>query len=290
MKLSIYPDVESHPRTKDAKAIAAQKVSKAGAAVVVEINSDEDLINAVTENAWSPFVFKLKRQMEDFVSCDFLVYDIDHGLTIDDVEAIIQREKLCALCLPSPSHTEAEHRFRLILPLSGTIFDRETYSDTWAKGAELFPGVDTSCKDSARWYGGSTQNDGFWIEGTFFSPVKKTNPARDLMKEAQARAFRTVKVTTDLEETVKQIYGKPRAQIPESVEFFLKNAPSGIPGGWICALNSFTFSLSLTGIEEDVIISVVEQLAPEELTRRDLDQIQRALKDGKKYREESSEL
>lgn len=292
MKISIYPDVESHPRSKEAKANAAQKVSKPGAAEVVEIRSDDDLIKFVTENAWSPFIFKSKRQMDDFVSCDFLVYDIDHGLTIDDVEAIIRLEKLCALCLPSPSHTPEQHRFRLILPLSGTIFDREVYSDTWSKGADLFPGVDTSCKDSARWYGGSTADDGFWLEGAFFSPVKKEVPttAQNAMKEANAKAFRTVAVTDDIIATVTQIYGKPRKQIPEAVEYFLKNAHTGLPGLWICGLNAFCFSLSLSGVEESVIMSVTEQLAPNELDKRDLDQMRRAIKDGIKYREEKSSL
>jgi hypothetical protein len=43
-------------------------------------------------------------------------------------------------------------------------------------------------------------------------------------------------------------------------------------------------------VEESVIMSVTEQLAPNELDKRDLDQIRRATKDGIKYREEKSDL
>lgn len=286
MKLSIFPNAESHPRTKEAKIAASKKVSKPNLPQMVEISSSEELINAVSSNAWSPFVFGGIRDEANFVSCDLLVYDIDEGMTIDEAEAIIHANKLCALCLPSPNHnpTEGINKFRLILPLSGTITDPQVYMETWASGALLFPIVDTSCRDFARWYGGCTKTDGFWVEGELYVPKKiSTKVISEKSRNDQHRQL--VEVSGDLKETVKSIYGKDKEKIPESVKFFITNANTGIEGGWTCAINAFAYSLGLSGIKKDVILEVCEKLAPYPLDRKDTYQVERACRDAEKNRE-----
>jgi hypothetical protein len=91
-----------------------------------------------------------------------------------------------------------------------------------------------------------------------------------------------VEVPEELSEIVKLLYGKERETIPEAVEFFLTNAHTGLSGMWINALNSFTFSLALSGVDATLIEDVLVKIAPNELDSRDLYQIKRAIADGNK--------
>jgi hypothetical protein len=92
-------------------------------------------------------------------------------------------------------------------------------------------------------------------------------------------------VPEELSEIVKLLYGKERETIPESVEFFLTNAHTGLPGLWINALNSCVFSLALSGVDDMLIEEVIDKISPEKLDKRDTYQINRAIRDGKKARE-----
>lgn len=280
MKLSIFPAAKAHPTSKEEKVNESFKVSKPYFPETVQIVDDANLLKYVTKYAWSPFVFDGVRHADNFISCDFLVYDIDEGLTIDDADSILSGTNYCYLILPSPSHTRENHRFRVIIPLAHSILDFDTYDATWLKGAELLGVVDEQCKDKARYYFGSRDNDGYSdFSKDFFMPVKKSEPENRGYVPSQTTM---IAVTGDAQDLVKQIYGKERDKIPEAVDYFIKNAHTGIPGGWICALNAFCFSLSLSEIEEDVIMEVVEKLAPEELDKRDLQQIKKAIYDGQK--------
>lgn len=286
MKLSVFPSAKSHPRTKAEKQSGSMSVSAPNLPETRNFANDEELIALVTSYAWSPFTFSGTRHADNFVSTDLLVYDIDEGLTIEAAEAIIRSKSLCALCLPSPSHTEAAHRFRLILPLSHTIYNPEQYAATWLAGAALFGTVDEQCKDLARFFFGSTMNDGFWIEGQLFepvpiivkAPVQKFNPMKGHTKLAV--------VGDDLKETIRSIYGEYRESVPESVMFFLQNADTGLPGNWTSSLNAAVFSLSLSGVDGDSIYALMEELAPEPLTKSDIYQIKKAIQDGTSRRQE----
>jgi hypothetical protein len=287
MQISIFPEAESHPKSKEGKIAASKVVSAPNLPQLITVNSSDELIEAITSFAWSPFVYSKFRHGDFFVSCDVLVYDFDEGTTIDEAEAIIEQHKLCALCLPTPNHKPEEgvNKFRLLLPLSHTIYDKEQYSNTWLKGAELFPLVDQQCKGHAQWFTASTKTDGFWIEGELFSPVKKAFvPKIDTNSRLKSHT-NNVPVSLELSELVQRVYGKPREKIPEAVAKFFKEAPTGMKGEWICSLNSCCFSLSLSGVEDSVIVEVIEDLAPSPLDSKDRYQIQRALRDGKFHRD-----
>lgn len=128
MKLSIWPKANAHPRNKEEKALVGYQVSSPNLPETVEFTSDDDLLQFVTNNAWSPFVFSGKRHADNFVSTDLLVYDIDDVLTIDRAKEIVEKLDLACLCLPSPSHSEELHKFRIILPLACTITSPEVYN------------------------------------------------------------------------------------------------------------------------------------------------------------------
>lgn len=278
MRLSIFPEAKAHPKNKEEKHAEAKKFSTPNLPQVVEILNDDQLVNYVTNYAWSPFIFDGFRREENFVSTDFLVYDVDEGLTIPECEKIIESHKLCCLCLPSPSHSDEAHRFRIILPLSRTITNLEVYSETWKRGAELFGVADEQCKDGCRGYFGCTTNDGFWIEGDFFTPII---PEPVQSGTSQFTQGYMIEVTDDIDKLVQDIYGEKRDKIPEAVDFFIKNAHTQLPGKWNSSLNSFVFSLTLSGVNDTIIHDVCEQLAPLPLDKKDQYQIKRAIRDGK---------
>lgn len=277
MKLSVFPNANPHPKGKEEKNRESKKVSAPYKPNTIEFNNENDLIEAVCSNAWSPFVFSNYRKAEDFVSCDLLVYDIDAGLRIEEAEKIIDQNKIACLCLPSPSHSESNHRFRIIIPLSSTITSAEVYRQTWLEGAKLFGVVDEQCKDIARFYFGSSMTDGFWIEGELYEPKKPVTPVNKMYEPSKTLM---IPVDGDIKDIVKSIYGEDRKKIPEIVEFFIKNAHTGLKGRWINTLNSFCFSLALSRVPEDKIYEACVSLAPDELDDKDLYQIKRAIKDG----------
>jgi hypothetical protein len=281
MKLSIYPRVNFLPKNKDEKALQSKLASNPNLPQVLEIGNDEDLINAVTSYGWSPSIFSGVRHNDNFVSTDFMSLDIDSGLRIEDAEKRVQSLGLACLCLPSPSHTEAAHRFRLIFPLAKTILNCEDFNSTWDFLQKQFPELDAQCSDYARWYAPSKMEAGFWQDGEFLVPKKAPTKEKEIynIKETQ------VLVPEELGDIVKLLYGKERDTIPEAVEFFLTNANTGLPGLWINSLNSCVFSLALSGVDDSIIEEVISKISPELLDSKDLYQIKRSIKDGRKAKE-----
>lgn len=280
MKLSIFPKANYLPRSKEDKIALSKKVSNPNLPEIVEINTEEDLISIVTSTGWSPSIFSGFRHNDNFVSTDFMSLDIDSGLTIDEAEKRVQKLGLACLCLPSPSHTSEAHRFRLIIPLAKTIYNPEDFEATWNWLHEQFPELDKQCSDLARWYAPSRIDDGFWQDGDFLVPKKA--PEKQI---ASHFSEALVEVPDDLKDIVKLLYGKERETIPEAVEFFLTNAHTGLSGLWINSLNSFCFSLALSGVDDTIIREVVEKIAPNSLDDKDEYQIRRSVRDGRKARE-----
>lgn len=210
MRISIFPAAKAHPKNKDEKHAEAKKFSAPNIPKIVNIANDDQLVQFVTSHAWSPFIFDGTRKEENFVSTDFLVFDIDEGMTIPECEAIIAREKLCCLCLPSPSHTDEAQRFRIILPLARTITSLTTYAETWKRGAALFGVADEQCKDGCRGYFGCTTDDGFWLEGDFFTPII----AAPVPVNYTQMSSSMIQVTDDIDKLITDIYGEKRDKVP----------------------------------------------------------------------------
>jgi hypothetical protein len=285
MKFSIFPKANPHPKSKEEKRSESFKVSNPHMPQSVTAKDENDLIQIITTNAWSPFVFNGFRDEANFVSTDLLVYDIDEGMTIAELDAIITKLGLCCLCMPSPSHKPGAERFRVLFPLAYTIRNPLVYSETWDAGNAILNNVvDPQCKDMARFYFGSTASDGFWQEGTLFEPVMP-KPTLKIPKFSKA-SNKTAPVSGDAEELVTWLYGQKRTSIPEVVDFFIKNAHTGLSGAWINTLNSLCFSLTLSNVPDERVFEFVEKLAPNELDKNDTYQIEKSIKDAKKVREE----
>lgn len=282
MKISVFPKVNFLPKNKDEKALQSRLASNPNLPQEMPVNTEEDLIKAVTSYGWSPSIFSGVRHNDNFVSTDFMSLDIDSGLRIEDAEKRVQSLGLACLCLPSPSHTSEAHRFRLIIPLAKTILNYEDFDATWDWLQGQFPELDTQCSDYARWYAPSKMDDGFWQDGDFLVPKK----AAPVVTSVNAYKETQVEVPDDLKDMVKFLYGKEREAIPEAVEFFLTNAHTGLSGLWINALNSCVFSLALSGVDATIIEEVIQKVAPSELDSKDTYQIKRAIRDGTKARKD----
>ena len=276
-----YPEVNYLPKNKDEKIIQSKLASNPNMPEVLDISDDEDLIKAVTSYGWSPSIFSLFRHNDYFVSADFMSLDVDSGLTIEEAEVRIQNLGIACLCLPSPSFTPSFHKFRLIFPLAKTILTKEDFDATWEWLQKQFPEIDAQCSDYARWYAPSKMEAGFWQDGEFLVPKKAPEREASIynLKETQ------VEVPEELGEIVKLLYGKERETIPEAVEFFLTNAGTGLSGLWINSLNSCVFSLALSGVDATIIEEVISKVSPESLDKKDLYQINRAIRDGTRARE-----
>lgn len=283
MKLSIFPEAAPLPKSKEEKSKEAKYFSRPYLPEVVEVDTDEALLEVVTSFAWSPFIFKQARLKDDFVSTDFLVLDIDDGLKLTDAEARIIEAGYACLAVPTTSHTPEKHRYRLIFPLSRTITKVEEFEASILDLMEAFPESDPACKDYARAFYGSTQDDGFWLDGDLLAPTEAAPPVKN--KYDRPDTSETVKVDLSIAEIVTELYGEEREFIPEAVAFFIKNASTGLPGKWTLSLNAAVFVLTLQGVEEDIILDLLDFICPEPLDKTDQNTIKYAVRDGKKARE-----
>lgn len=285
MKISIYKEANYVPKTKQEKIQLAFKTSSPNVPSILEVANEEELIAAISSYAWSPSIFLGVRLDENFISTDFMALDIDDGMTIAQAEARVQKLGLCALCLPSPSHTQEVNKFRLVFPMAKTIFNHKDFDATWDWLLEKFPELDKQCSDEARWYAASKLEDGFWQDGDFLLPQKAKEEEKEL---DYSREQNLVTVPEDIKEQIKLLYGQEREQVSESVSFFLENAYTGLSGCWTNSLNACVFSLALSGVDDILIEEVMEQIAPEPLTKSDLYQIKRAIRDGKRHKDSDS--
>jgi hypothetical protein len=285
MRLSIFPSANPLPKSKKEKNIEAKFFSRPYLPEIAEVENDDQLIDILTQFAWSPFIFKQARLKDDFVSTDFLVLDIDNGLTIPESEDRIIEAGVTALCLPSTSHTPEAHRYRLVFPLSRTITKVDEFVASMEDLMEAFPESDPACKDWARAYFAGTQDDGYWIEGSLLEPTTpKVEPKnRDYDRPDSSDS---IKVDLSIAEIVKELYGKERDLIPEAVDLFIKEAHTGFPGSWNVNLNRVCFVLGLQNVELDAVEDLIAHLAPQTLDKNDKYTIKRAWNQGNETREE----
>lgn len=127
-----------------------------------KMKSLEELAEFTLKWDWSPFTFKDGyRHASSWASCDVMALDVDNDgeqtCTIDEAIVQLQQEGLSFAILPSKSHGIEKNgivadRFRILIPLSVTIKDKEIYQNTWYYLSNKYPFIDQQCKDFARFY------------------------------------------------------------------------------------------------------------------------------------------
>lgn len=284
MKLSIFPESKALP-TSSEKAKEARFTSKPFKAISKDFSTTDDLISIITNYTWSPFSFEEYRREDNFISSDIIAFDIDSGMTIEEAEKIVHGLDICCICIPSTSFKSDDHRFRLIFPTAKTMTNKEVYRATYSKYAEFFS-VDPSCKDLARFYFGGRLVDGFYFDSKLLEPVKAPKKPSKASKVDYSTTER-VEVGESLEELVLALYGETREKIPESIAYFLENAPDNLEGEWYCRGNSFLFTASLMGCDEDAIKDVFFSLYPHKVDNKVEYAVDKIIREGYDNREES---
>ena len=287
IKLSVFPKTKVLPVSKEEKRVESFNCSKPNLPDTISISTEDDLISTITNNAWSPNVFSSYRNQENFVQCDMLVLDIDNGMTLEESYEIVKNLNVSALAMPSTSHTEENHRFRIIFPLSRAIVNKDENSATMNKLVEYFP-ADPSCvHDYARYYFGCKDGAGYWHESKLLVPTKAPKQVIE-DRRMRSESTETVIVGESIEELIEALYGEPRAEVPEQIAFFLEEAPTGLEGMWNNSANNFLFTAALMGAEYDRIAEVFETVAPESLDKYDILMLDRSTKAGYTAREEDA--
>ena len=278
MNISIFEKIGLPKSAEDKKQLA--KLSKVGHKVV-ECNDIKTLYRFITQFGWSPSIFKHSREKSNFLYADFLVLDIDEGLSIEQALERIEKLNLYSICLPTASHTTKHNKFRLIFPTNARVTDEATFVYNMNKLKELFPEADPSCiTDTARFYFPCQKNDdGFMYNGELYSIKVPELAPKDILRS------RTTKIPVDLKNVLESIYGGDRDVVPLCVVKFLKYAHTGLPGEWVLTLNAFVFSLALQGVDINDIYAIIRDVAPEDLDDRDEKTIDTAYEDGLKQKE-----
>lgn len=286
LKLSIFKKAKALPEGSSEKNKEARFTSKPYKPEVVTVTNEDDLIDVICNSAWSPSLFDGYRNQSNFISTDFIVLDIDEGMTINKAEDIVKSLNVSCLCLPSTSHKEDWHRFRLIFPLSISISNKDSFIATMDKMYEVFPMADKSCRtDTARFFFGARMVDGFWHEADLLEPVKPKPLEPNKGSYRDFDSVDRVTVTEDIEDVVEALYGAKRERIPEGVDYFIKNAHTGLPGEWWISANKFLFILGLQGVDYDRVAKVFEYLAPEPLDSKDIYLLDRSHREGLEARD-----
>jgi hypothetical protein len=125
---------------------------------VEEYDNLLDLAEVITEEVWSPVVWRGGRRLKrSFMASDFWVFDFDEGKSIDYVKDAMHRAKLAHLIGLTKSHQQPKgkkppcDRFRLVIPAHEPITDLETFEYNMRAAIERL-GCDESCADGARFY------------------------------------------------------------------------------------------------------------------------------------------
>ena len=286
MKLSTFPKCKALPE-KAQKAAEARFTSKPYLPQITEVTTVDDLIEVICNNSWSPSLFKEFRRQDGFISTDFIVLDIDEGMTIEEAETVVHKLDICSICIPSTSHKEDNHRFRLIFPLAKTVTDREVFAATMRKVAENFPADPACLGDTGRFFFGGKLVDGFFFNGPLLEPEKAAKKVKNSPR-SDYDVKDSVVVGESLEELVLALYGETRTKIPEPISYFLENAPDNLTGEWYHTSNRFLFTCGLLGLDQDRVSEVFFSLYPhDELTDKKVDKI---YLDGYNSRDNDEEL
>lgn len=107
-------------------------------------------------NNGHPISYQFKdgyRKAENFIGADYLAVDIDEGLTIPEAYGIDFVKQYASLLHPTVSHTNENHRFRIIFVTSQTITDVQDFRWAMAGLGQKIKSDPSVCDPARLWYG-----------------------------------------------------------------------------------------------------------------------------------------
>lgn len=120
-----------------------------------EITQAELIEHVGQGHAFTAHYKNARRKTMNFICSDFIAADIDCGVTLEEALALPFVQQHASFIYTTPSHTETEHRFRIVFLLEDTI----TIADDWANallGLAIKLRSDRAIKDAGRMFYGST--------------------------------------------------------------------------------------------------------------------------------------
>jgi len=107
--------------------------------------------------AWMPGLLKpgARRKNENVDRAELLAVDVDHGMTIDESLLMPIIKEWGCLGITSSSHSEVEHKFRVVFRLPVAIVGAENIKSANKLLIEAIGVADKACKDAARFFFGA---------------------------------------------------------------------------------------------------------------------------------------
>lgn len=220
----------------------------------------EQLHNKIQVTSWSPSIFDGdQRNLKSFKEANFLVLDVDSETSIIDAKRILDNKNLNYSITTSRNHQKIKNadspgeqpacdRYRICVPIDDAITCTKTFYYNIRKLGALIPGSDAKCFEPAHFYfpsSGSPESNSLRLNEnnyTITSPkVTEINLAQEIINNSQL----------------------------SNLEYYLKNASSGIPGGFNDALNKAAYQAARAGITETEAHNMLEKVAPEPFDSND---------------------
>jgi hypothetical protein len=105
--------------------------------------------------AIAPFLMKGRKSQGNWLGAELCCVDVDGTMTLQEALKM-ELTQHCLFLYTSPSHTEAEHRFRLVFALPHFERNIETYRTTLQKLIAAYC-ADESCSDPSKFYFGNSR-------------------------------------------------------------------------------------------------------------------------------------
>ncbi|MCZ8157663.1 MAG: hypothetical protein O9264_16210 [Leptospira sp.] len=123
-----------------------------------------------TGYSWSVGIFKNNyRKVDNFIESHLTALDFDKNFTLDEARNNEFFKKNATFIYTSASHSEEQHKFRVIFYFPTPITSTDEYNKLYAGLLALFPQADTSARDSARMFYGSSGAKIFHFDNTKMS-------------------------------------------------------------------------------------------------------------------------
>ena len=128
-----------------------------------ELAQDELIESIKMGNAFAPEFAHEHRKSRNFVSANFLAADCDGTMTVTEARDHAFINTHASFIYTTPSHTDAEHRFRVVFHLENPITDGRDWANALFGLAHKL-GTDSKVADAARCFFGSS-NAQVWTIG-----------------------------------------------------------------------------------------------------------------------------